>query len=60
MCSVENQVRVYEAVSRSINMTTAAETLHISEPTVLKQLKSLEEYCGAPLDRQGRSRSTGV
>jgi LysR family transcriptional regulator, hydrogen peroxide-inducible genes activator len=47
-----NQIRIFEAVSRYLNMTRAAESLDISEPSVFQQVKSLEEYCGVRLYRR--------
>jgi DNA-binding transcriptional LysR family regulator len=47
-----SQMRVFEAVCRHLNMTRAAESLNISEPSVLKQLKLLGQYCGARLYRK--------
>jgi DNA-binding transcriptional LysR family regulator len=47
-----NQIRIFAAVSRYLNMTRAAESLDISEPSVFQQVKSLEEYCGVRLYRK--------
>jgi DNA-binding transcriptional LysR family regulator len=47
-----NQIRTFAAVSRYLNMTRAAESLHISEPSVFQQVKSLEQYCGVRLYRK--------
>jgi LysR family transcriptional regulator, low CO2-responsive transcriptional regulator len=47
-----SQMRAFEAVARHLNMTRAAESLNISEPSVFKQLKLLEQYCGVRLYRK--------
>lgn len=47
-----NQIRAFEAVARYLNITRAAESLSISEPSVFKQVKSLEDFCGVRLYRK--------
>jgi len=47
-----NQIRAFEAVSKYLNITRAAESLSISEPSVFKQVKSLEEFCCVRLYRK--------
>jgi DNA-binding transcriptional LysR family regulator len=47
-----NQIRAFAAVSKFLNLTRAAESLNISQPSVFKQLKSLEDFCGARLYRK--------
>lgn len=47
-----NQVRAFGAVSKYLNITRAAESLSISEPSVFKQVKSLEDFCGVRLYRK--------
>lgn len=47
-----NQSRVFEAVAKYLNMTRAAQSLNISQPSVFKQVKSLEDFCGVRLYRK--------
>lgn len=47
-----NQIRAFEALSKHLNMTRAAESLSISQPSVFKQVKSLEDFCGVRLYRK--------
>ena len=47
-----NQLKVFDAVARYLSMTRASESLHISEPSVFQQVKSLEEACGTRLYRK--------
>ena len=42
-------LRYFLAVAREENMTKAAETLHVTQPTLSKALKSLEEELGKKL-----------
>lgn len=42
-------MKYFLAVAREENMTRAAETLHVTQPTLSKQLKSLEEELGKKL-----------
>ena len=42
-------LRYFLAVARAENMTRAAEILHVTQPTLSKQLKSLEEELGKKL-----------
>lgn len=47
-----HQLRIFEVVSRHLNITRAAAELHISQPSVYQQIKSLEESCGLRLYRK--------
>ena len=42
-------LRYFLAVAREENMTRAAETLHVTQPTLSKALKSLEDELGKKL-----------
>ena len=42
-------IRYFLAVAREENMTRAAEFLHVTQPTLSKSLKSLEEELGKKL-----------
>lgn len=43
------QLKVFEAVARQSNYTTAAKELHLSQPAVSMQVKQLEEQANTPL-----------
>lgn len=53
MASTKNvtlrQLRVFEAVARHLSFSRAAEELHLTQPAVSMQVKSLEELVGLPL-----------
>ncbi len=53
-----NSLRVFDAVSRHLNLTHAAEALHITQSAVSQQLKLLEQYLDTVLiDRNGHQLS---
>lgn len=46
------QISVFDAVSRHLSYSRAAETLHLTQPAVSMQIKQLEESIGVPLFEQ--------
>lgn len=46
------QLRIFEAVARNLSFTRAAEELHLSQPAVSMQVKSIEAALGLPLTEQ--------
>ena len=55
------EIRLLEyflAVAREENITHAANTLHIAQPTLSLQLKSLEQELGKPLFVRGKRKVT--
>jgi DNA-binding transcriptional LysR family regulator len=44
-----HQLRIFDVVSRHLNITKASAELHISQPAVFQQIKSLEDSCGFKL-----------
>jgi len=46
------QIQVFESVARNLSFTRAAEELHLTQPTVSAQVKSLAEAVGLPLYEQ--------
>ena len=51
-------LRYFLEIARTSNMSRAAETLHISQPTLSKQMKDLEQELGKKLFRRGSSSVT--
>jgi DNA-binding transcriptional LysR family regulator len=43
------QLRAFEATARLLSVTRAAESLHVTQPTVSVQLRELAEAVGEPL-----------
>ena len=46
-------LRYFLEIARENNMSRAAETLHVSQPTLSKQMKDLESELGKKLFRRG-------
>ena len=46
------QLKLFEAVARHGSITRAAEEVHLTQPTVSMQVKSLEDKLGLPLTEQ--------
>lgn len=49
-------LRYYLAVARELNITRAAESLHISQPSLSKQMMDLEDFIGKKLFIRGKRR----
>lgn len=47
-----NQFTFFAAVAKHLNLTKAAQELHVSQPSISQQLKSLEQYYGTRLYRR--------
>ena len=47
-----HQLRIFDVVTRHLNITKASAELHLSQPSVFQQIKSLEESCGVRLYRK--------
>lgn len=48
----------YLAVAKQGNITRAAEQLHVTQPTISRQLMDLEEHVGTPLMIRGKRQVT--
>ena len=44
-----HQLEIFLAVAKHLNVTRAADDMHINQPSVSQQLKLLEENCGVKL-----------
>jgi len=51
-------MQYYLAVVREGNISAAAETLHVSQPALSRQMKDLEEELGVTLFQRGSRRIT--
>ena len=49
-------IRYFLAVAREENITKAAEKLHLTQPTLSRQLRELEEELGTELFVRGKER----
>ena len=48
-------IRIFISVYRAMNMTRAAEELHMAQPAVTRAIQEMEHYCGVRLfERLGR------
>lgn len=47
-----NALRAFEAAARHLNLTRAAEELHVSQTAVSQQIRKLEDHIGKPLFRR--------
>lgn len=50
-----HQVRYFLAAARLLNFTRAAETCHVSQPSLTRAIQKLEEELGGPLFRRERN-----
>lgn len=46
------QLKVFESVARHLNFSRAAEELHLTQPAISTQVKTLEDHVGLPLFEQ--------
>ena len=51
-------LRSFLAIAREGNVTAAAESLHVTQPTLSRQLATLEEELGTPLFLRGSRKLT--
>jgi LysR family glycine cleavage system transcriptional activator len=49
-------LRSFEAVARRLSFSAAADDLHLTQPAISRQIKSLEEELGTPLFNRGTRR----
>src|SRR5689334_21886124 len=49
-------LRSFEAVARRLSFSAAAEDLHLTQPAISRQIKTLEEDLGTPLFNRGTRR----
>ena len=52
------QMRTFLAVADCLNFTKAAEKLYLSQPTISRQIQSLEEECKTPDRKSTRLNSS--
>lgn len=51
-------LRYFLAVAREENISKAAENLHVSQPSLSRQLRGLEQEIGKPLLIRGKRKTT--
>lgn len=51
-----DSLRTFEAVAQRLSFSAAAQDLHLTQPAVSRQIKSLEDELGAPLFNRGTRR----